>query len=109
MSSYGMRLPNVFGDYTTAQTNTELVAAVSGKRIGVAAVYVMSAAAGTVTFESDGAGVTVIFEVYPGANGGVQAVAPDGQFLFTTVAGEALDVTTTITGDHAVNVLYQVV
>ena len=105
--SYGMRLPNVFGDYTTAQTNTALVAAVTGKSIGVAAVYVMSAVAGTVTFRSST--TSVIFEVYPGANGGVQAVAPDGQFLFDTVAGESLTVTTGITGDHAVNVLYAAV
>ena len=104
---YTERLPNVLGDYTSAQSDTSLVAAVSGKRIRVAAIYVMSAVAGEVVIESGG--MTAIFVVHPGANGGVQATAPDGQFLCSTSEGESLTVTTDITGAHTVNVLYQVV
>lgn len=104
--AYNLELPNAFGDYTSAQTDTALVAAVSGKQVRVAAVYVMSDTAGTVTFESGGS--TVVFEVYPGDSGGASVVAPTGQFLFKTVAGESLTVTTDIAGNHAVNVLYEV-
>lgn len=106
MSSYGIELPNAFGDYTTAQTDTALVAAVTGKVIKVAAVFVNSVVGGIVTFESGGS--TAIFEVYPGANGGAVVAAPEGQYLCRTTAGESLTVTTDITGAHSVNVLYRV-
>lgn len=104
--SYGTVLAQAKGDYTTAQTDTELVAAVSGASVKVAAVYVMSDTAGVVTFESDGS--TVVFETYPGANGGLAFAAPAGQFLFETVAGESLEVTTDITGNHFVSLLYTI-
>lgn len=102
---FGTIMPNVYGSYTSAQTDTELVAALSGYRIGVAAVYVMSAVAGEVIFESGGS--TEVFSVLPGDSGGVQAVAPPGQFLFTTASGESLTVTSDIAGEHRVNILYR--
>lgn len=70
-----------------------LVAAVSGKRIRVLAIFVLAAAAVNLYFTSAAAG-TVIFggstnKINLAANGGfVLSEAPDG--WFETVAGEAL-------------------
>ena len=107
MSSYGGGVTQAKGDYTTAQSDDALVAAKSGYRIKVAAVYVMSQVAGEATFESGGS--SVVWEVYPGDSGGAAQSAPAGEFLFGTAAGESLTVTTDITGKHFVSVLWKYV
>ena len=104
-SSYGGGVIPALGDYTTAQTDTVIVADPGdGFAIGVISIFAMSAVAGVVTLED---GATVKFEGYPGANGGFDKTAPDGDFLFTISASTALTVTTDITGNHSVHVLYK--
>ncbi len=102
----------VLGNYTTAQTATALIAAPNTNRaIRVWSIFVMSDTAGIVTF-LDGTGNTVRFEVYPGANGGANKDAPviphtQNFGIFTVATAEPLDVTTDITGNHAVHVIYE--
>ena len=107
-------MDEILGNYTTAQTATALIAAPGAKNaIRVWSIFVMSDTAGIVTF-LDGTGNAVRFEVYPGANGGANKDAPilpnHQNFGILTVAdNEPLDVTTDITGNHAVHVIYEVV
>ncbi len=108
-------MDEILGNYTTAQTATALIAAPgnSNQAIRVWSIFVMSDTAGIVTL-LDGTGNAVRFEVYPGANGGANKDAPvlpnrQNFGIFTVADGEPLDVTTDITGNHAVHVIYEVV
>ena len=107
-------MDDVFGDYTTAQTATALIAApTANNAIRVWSIFAMSDTAGTITF-LDGTANTVRFELYPVAGGGVNKDAPvipdNANFgIFTVAAGEALDLTTDITGEHGCHVIYEVV
>ena len=107
-------MDEVIGDYTSAQTATALIAAPTANfAIRVWSIFVMSAVAGIVTL-LDGTGGSVRFEVYPAIGGGVNKdapVLPDRQNfgIFDVAAGEPLDVTTDITGNHSVHVIYEVV
>ena len=107
-------MDEILGNYTTAQTATALIAAPNTNRaIRVWSIFVMSDTAGIVTF-LDGTGNAVRFEVYPGANGGANKDAPiipqhQNFGIFQVATAEPLDVTTDITGNHAVHVIYEVV
>ncbi len=104
---YGVKLQQASLQSASAWSDESLVAAGgAGTYVKVAAVYVMSKVAGEVTFETGGD--TVVWEVYPAANGGMQQTAPEGQFLFVCDANEALTVTSDITGEQFVSVLYVV-
>ena len=103
-SSYGGGLVQGKADRTAAWAAGALVAAKSGYKVKVAAVYVMSAVAGEVSFLDT---ADVVWEVYPNDGGGVASEAPAGEFLFETAAGVELTCTTDITGDHFVSVLYK--
>ena len=105
-SSYGGGVQNAQLDISVAASSTKIVDGVSGSRIGVIAVYATSAVSGAVTIE-DGSGDS--FELFPAADGSDSMIAPAGEFLFHISAGVDLDVTTDITGDHYVHVLYKIV
>jgi len=107
MVGYGVKLGQAKVQSSAALVHSELVAAgPSGSAVQVAAVFVMSDTAGTVALESGG--VTTKWEVYPAANGGQNFAAPVGQFLFECDEAEALAVSSDITGEHFVSVLYTV-
>ena len=102
--SYGARLPQAAGIYSSAQTATQLVAGVAGARIKVAAVYTRAEASGTISFLSENDATARWQDIGTGANG----VATEGQFLFVCDAGDDLDVTSDISGGHFVSVLYTI-
>ena len=86
-----------FDVQSTAQTDTELIAAqTGGKKIAVYQLYVTADAAVVVTFEGAG---SAIWKQFVGAGGG-SVVPYTGIAWFETAAGEALTYTT----DGAVNV-----
>jgi len=79
-----------FDTQATAQTDTELIAAQSGKKIAVYQVYVTSDTAITVTFET---GAVTVWKQFVAAGGG--SVVPfTGVPWFVTGRGEALTYTT---------------
>ncbi len=87
-----------------AETDTEIVAASTGLKVKVAYVFYMCDTATLVTFKSDGS--STIFLLTPAANGGANVLAPEGTFLFESVAGESLTYTTDTAGKHIVHVAY---
>jgi hypothetical protein len=107
-------MDEVLGDYTSAQTAVALIAAPgANKAIRVHGIFVMSDTAGIVTL-LDGTSNSVRFEGYPAANGGYSYKAPkldkhQDVGIFDVLPNEALDLTTNITGNHAVHVIYEVV
>lgn len=107
-------MDETLGNFTMAQTNAVLVAAPNATHaIRVWSIFVMSDTAGTVSL-LDGTANTIRFEAYPAANGGANKDAPiipqqQNFGIFTVADGEALDVTTDITGNHAVHVIYEVI
>ena len=103
---YGANLVQALHQAATAQTDTGLVGAVTGKSIKVAHVFAMSDTAQVITIESGT--TTMKWQLYPVIGGGVEACAPDGEFLFETVAGEALTYTSSAAGNVFVSVLYTV-
>ena len=102
---YGTLLPQAKEQRSSAASDAVLVAGASGATIRVAYVFVTSATAGTITFESGASNLR--FELYVGDNGGMTAAATEGQYLFATAAGESLTWTSDIAGEHFVSVLYQ--
>ena len=102
--SYGVKLPQAKGSFSSAQTATQLVAGVAGAQIKVAGVYTRSAASGTISLLSENDATPRWQDIGTGANG----VAADGQFLFVCDAGDDLDVTSDIAADHFVSVLYTI-
>lgn len=106
-SIYGQQLAQANAQTATAQTDTELVAAQTGRTIKVASVFVSSAAAMTVTLESGTA--TRKLEAYVGANSTFDAAGGAGGFLFECAAGEALTFTTSAAGATFVSVSYVVI
>lgn len=102
--SYGQQLVQTTADYTTAQSDAVLVSPAADQRVKVASIYVMSATSGEAYFESDVA--SLLWKMFPGANGGVSAIAAGGQFLFETAVGEDLTFSSDIAGDHFVSVNY---
>ncbi len=107
-------MEEVLGNYTTAQTATALIAAPTANfSIRVWSIYAMSDTTGIISF-LDGTGGAFRFEMYPTGGGGANKDAPvlptDQSFgIFTVAAGEALDVTTNITGNHACHDIYEIV
>lgn len=73
---------------------TELVAAVEGKKIRVTAVTVVCAGAQSITFKT---GTTALGGAYSfAANGGMDVDRTPPNYFVETVAGEALNYTTTM-------------
>lgn len=103
---YGSNLIQGAVQASTQQTDTTIVSGVTGRKIKVAYVFVAVDTSMTVTLE-DGT-TTRKWELYPAANGGAEAEAPEGQFLFETSAGNPLTFTTSGTGNVFVSVLYEV-
>ncbi len=89
---------------STAETNTELVAASTSVIINVAYIFYSCDTAMEVLLESGTS--TERFRFYPAANGGANILAPKGTFLFSTVAGESLTYTTDAAGKHMIVVGY---
>ena len=89
---------------STAETDTELVAAVTGQTIKVAWIFYMTDTACIVTFETGTSGAKYILT--PAASGGVDLLAPPGIFLFECTSGESLTYTTSVAGIHTVTVAY---
>jgi len=105
MSYWGGGVLDAQADYTSAETDTVIVADPgTGLSIGVIAVWAMSDTAGIIFLEDT---TTTKFRGYPGANGGWDKTAPDGEFLFKVTASEALTVTSDIAGNHSVHILYK--
>lgn len=90
---------------STAETNTELVAASSDVIINVAYIFFSCDTAMEVLLESGNS--TEKFRFYPAANGGANILSPYGTFLFTTTAGDSLTYTTSAAGKHMIVVGYR--
>jgi hypothetical protein len=88
---------------STAQTNAELVAAVTGKSVRVSSIYVSSDTEMTLTIVNSDAH-TILWRQYVGARGGL--VLPVG---FHSSVGEGLDYTTGASGNVFVLVGYEFV
>ncbi len=89
-----------FDTQSATQTDTELIAVQSGKRIAVYQLYVTSNTEVTVTFES---GSTTVWKQFVAAGGG--SVIPfTGIEWFATNRSEALTYTTSGTADVAISV-----
>jgi hypothetical protein len=94
-----------FESITSPDTDEELVAAVTGKRIGVFYVEIRASADAVVTFNS--ASTAIDAPEYVAANGGSNRGNPDNQTpLFITNFGEALTVTSTGTASVSVRVIW---
>lgn len=97
-----------FANVAQSQTDSAVVAAVSGKRIRVIAVCCVAAAVATnITFNSKpgGAGAAISALFANGANGGfVLSFNPVG--WFQTVSGEGLSVTTGAGSTTGIQVTY---
>ncbi len=89
---------------STAETNTQIVAGVTGQIVKVAWVFFMTDTAMLVTIESGDS--TEKFILTPAANGGVDLLAPPGIFLFECASGDALTYTTSAAGKHLITVAY---
>lgn len=84
------------GDIAASQTDSSLVSAVSGARIAVHQVAVMTGATATnVTFNTkpSGAGTAISPQFQCGANGGIVLPYSEKPWFYTS-AGEGLSVTT---------------
>jgi len=107
-------MKEVLGNFTSSQSASVLVAAPpSNRSIRVWSIFIMSDTTGIVSL-LDGAGGAFRFEAYPTAGGGVNKDAPVlpetlNFGIFTVADGEALDVTTDISGNHAVHIIYEIV
>lgn len=88
----------------SAWSDTVLIAAVSGKAHYILDVFVMTVDTGTVTFESGTS--TKVWEVYPGANGGVVHTAHPNGYLFKSAVGESITLTAAMTSGKFVSVNY---
>ena len=71
-------------------SDSEIVAAVAGRKIRVLGYALVGAAAETVTFESDGTAISGVMSF--GANGGISYAGGFGAPAFETAAGESLDI-----------------
>ncbi|MBI3936410.1 MAG: hypothetical protein HY323_05490 [Betaproteobacteria bacterium] len=100
-----------FANVAASQTDSQLVAGTTGKKIRVLAVaFVCGATATTAIFNSKpaGAGVAISMTFANAANGG--AVLPQNPLgWFETVAGEALTLTTGAGSTTGVQVVYVLV
>ena len=103
--NFDQQLAHATLDASTQQSDQQLVAAVSGKKIRVGTIYVSTDTAITVTFESST--TTAKLKLYAGATGGV-VLDGAGQWLFETAAGESLTVTTSAVANVWVDVGYSV-
>lgn len=90
----------VNNEYTIAQTNTEIVAGVSGKVLVID--YLMVSADATGTFLLAEGGSTVFGKVHLIAGVPLVMANPDIKFS----SGEGIDVTTTNAGNHTVWIEY---
>lgn len=92
------------GNIAASQTDSSLVAAVTGKKIRVISFRIMTGATATnVTFNSASTAISETFQC--GSNGGISSAwSPTGHF--ETVAGEALTVTTGAGSTTGVGVSY---
>ena len=92
---------DAFDVQSTAQTDTELIAAqTDGKKVAVYQLYVTADAAVVVTFET---GSTTVWKQFVGAGGG-SVVPYTGIAWFETAKGEALTYTTSGAVNVAVSV-----
>ena len=104
----------VYADYSSAQTATALIAAPNTNRaLRIWSIYVMSDTAGAITL-LDGTSNNERFKFYPGVRGGANKDAPVlvetiNFGIFTVLTAEPLDVTTDISGNHTVHVIYEIV
>ena len=89
---------------SSAETDTELVAAVAGQQIRVAWIFYMTDTACVVTFETGTSGAKYLLT--PPASGGADVLALPGIFLFECTSGESLTYTTSVAGKHQVTVAY---
>lgn len=90
-----------------SQTDSSVVAAVSGKKIRVLGVILSGASATSVTFNSKPAGAGSAIApamIYTGNS--VQSLAATSIGYFETAAGEGLTVTTGAGGTSAIGVVY---
>jgi hypothetical protein len=103
------KIKRAFANVSASQTDSEIVAAVTGRRIRVLAVVLLcGATATTITFNSkgSGAGTAITFQFQNAANSG--AVLGDNEKgWFETSLSEALTVTTGTGSTTGVQVVYQ--
>ncbi|KKM39546.1 hypothetical protein LCGC14_1564250 [marine sediment metagenome] len=107
-------LTEVLGDYAAAQTATALIATPGNSNVGIRVYKVMVSSAGTnLVHLLTGAGGAIRMEIHQVA-GGTTIVdspltpgtsgRPDG--LFDIPPGVELDVTTTLSGAHSIQIWY---
>lgn len=103
---YDPQQRDVFGssrddnEFTSAQTQTEIVAGVSGKKLIIDQIITSFAAAGSLYFSE---GTTVKL-------GKIRCIANDTKYLYNVnlrfSVGEGIDVTTDYAGNHTVDIEY---
>ena len=109
-SDYGRGLLTATLRTTTQWAQDTLVAAQSGKRIRVAAVFLSAAAvAQTFTVWSGTVGGARLFEAYMPITLPIYLCAPPGEFLFETAVGAPLTVDSSAAGGAFCLVKYDVV
>jgi hypothetical protein len=97
-----LQTKTAFANPSTA-TDTAVVAAITGKSIVVHSVFVVAAGANSVYFKSGSTAITGTSAL--AANGGF-SLAPNEQGWFKTVAGEALNFTTSAAVATGVTITY---
>lgn len=111
-SAAGRGRRNAYDSIAASQTDSVLVAAVTGKKIRVIAFLVNQGdtTPSTVQFNSKGSGAgTAVFPAFKAAANGFYAVPECESGWFATNAGEGLTVTTGAGSTSGVAVIYEVV
>ena len=92
---------------STAQTNTNLVAASSQKIVKVRTVFISSDTALTVTLENSTTNATLLLRQYVGADGGVALGPGDIDESMWTIDGEGIDYSTSAAGNVYIRVGFE--
>ena len=103
---------NAYDSVAASQTDSNVVTAITGKKIRVVAFIINQGdtTPSTVTFNSKGSGAgTAIFPALKAAANGTIAVPDCASGWFQTNVGEALTVTTGAGSTTGINVIYEVV
>jgi hypothetical protein len=91
---------------STAQTNTNLVAAVTDRSFVIRGLYISSDTAMTVSIENAATNATLLWRQYVAANGGVVIGGTPGFELARTISGEGIDYSTSAAGNVFVAIMY---
>ena len=92
---------------STAQTNTNLVAASSQKIVKVRTVFISADTAMTVTLENSTTHATLLLRQYVDVNGGLALGPGDIDESMWTLTGEGIDYSTSVAGNVYIRVGFE--